>query len=519
MARAEYENLISQLHLHLSVPDGYQENYAVTVINPFQKELKKIIRLTVRTPKEDAIQSFCLVDAAGAEQKLSVNAVNEKTLDVFSRCNLTGAMDIRFFEVEFSAAAAPFSVSKYFLLPMKEKPLYAAEITHSGEVGNEFYEIELKNGEICIKDKILGRTITDAIYFESVGDIGDTYVSVPIKEAYRNTAAFSQVLCTKTPFTQKLRFKTFIEMPAGYDFKKKRSFRKRVKCDIQCEIELREGDKNIYISYEINNKATDHKLYAVMHSGLKDANLFADTPFDIIEHTKNQYCVQTNSDSFYNSGLIALENDVCGTAVFTAGQYEFERSDDAIRLALLKSVRIIFRNMQGEPNGGEIWDSEAHKELGRHTGTFALRYYPGNYIAEHLPLESKISQIGLLGHCMPIDRKKINGGRYAVLGAVQPRIYFEKDCFEGKSFKDGESILMSDNPDIVVSAFKKHESKEEYILRLWNSTDTVQTVSLNFGIPVSVYESDMREREKGEIEPNKIVFGQKEIKTFILRKQ
>jgi alpha-mannosidase len=119
------------------------------------------------------------------------------------------------------------------------------------------------------------------------------------------------------------------------------------------------------------------------------------------------------------------------------------------------------------------------------------------------------------------DTKKYSGGRFAIQGSSLPEFYYLPDLYTELIIKDNVSVVGVKGEGILVSALKKSEKDDSFILRIVNMSDKQQEISINY--KGKVIKSDLTENEITELKATdtennyKAEIKKKEIATFVLK--
>lgn len=246
-------------------------------------------------------------------------------------------------------------------------------------IENEYYQIEMKNGKLCLFDKRKSTSIEDFLYLQDSGDDGDTYdYSYPAYDAiynlhFSNAEAIFQI----EALTQKLILQGSWSLP--YEL----SDRMQVQMvkDISYKLEITLDHTNmIQCSLCLNNKVLEHRMRVMFRHEILSLTAIADTLFGTIERKnepdhmsdwKNMGYREEPSPIYPMLHHVSVKDKESCT-VYAKGIKEYEVLDKCIALTLFRGVKYLGKpDLQRRPgiaSGNEFQyietpDSQLLKEL------------------------------------------------------------------------------------------------------------------------------------------------------------
>ncbi len=208
----------------------------------------------------------------------------------------------------------------------------------------------------------------------------------------------------------------------------------------------------IKVNVELTNNAKDHWLRANFPTGIKTEYSIADSHFDIVKRSieipDSTGWVEQAFGTHPLRTFATVTDGENGLAVMPKGLFEYEVFDDStMALTLIRACRI--KLAVSEEKVTELED-EGVQCPGKRAFEYAIQFNKGNY--NELP--NKAAEIFANVKC-----------------AV---------CGRGKGDLPLENSLISiDNKNIHVTAVKQAEDGEGVIVRYYNPTEEVQTVTIN----------------------------------------
>ena len=222
-------------------------------------------------------------------------------------------------------------------------------------------------------------------------------------------------------------------------------------------------------TYKISD-LNGRRIRVAFNSSYKDAGVFCDIPFGVIEWKQSEQIRPVKS-------WLGIENSTGGAALCHQGPQSIQVVDDIIYMTLFRSV------MEPE-EAGCGWDSPSDEavENGEHTFNYTLYIHQGDWISADVP---------------------------SVVAAENSPV-FVKIPFRKAGLLEGENSSISVKPaGLVVTAVKPAEFSESgMIVRLYNPTGNPIGGTLSSGFPYEgAQEVNFREEVIGPLtkEGNEII--------------
>ncbi|MBB6671791.1 hypothetical protein H7C19_13955 [Cohnella nanjingensis] len=336
--------------------------------------------------------SFRLFDAEGREmayQVLGMETGIVKRVRPFRSVPVSESVDrIR---IAFKANIPSFGYSAYrvqsFTISGPAFGEYAAErfvapVRHTGTMrtdnltwNNGRYIVRVAdNGSIGIEDLHTNRAFDDLVVFESEGDIGDGWKHIaPLRNSYAYSAGCPAEISVEAdgPLFSCIKIAVTMQVPAfaGADLNGRSE--ETVPLRATTCLEIRKNDPVLRIQTVVDNRSRNHRFRVLFPTSFTGKHYRTNTAFDLVERTieKPNFdgYLEKWADVVPHSGLIVINDDTCGVAVYSEGLHELTLREQKRTIALT-----LFRATGDEvlTNG-----SDGGQLLGRLTFDYALRLF------------------------------------------------------------------------------------------------------------------------------------------------
>ena len=344
--------------------------------------------------------------------------------------------------------------------------------TKEGEmIENEFYTISLANNNtFSIFDKKANIEYVNQFLLEENGDAGDSYNYSPPKKDCIITSkegTLIKSLVSKSEVEQSLMVTLEIAVPKDLDERAKQQRTKSMHIDI-C-VSLRKNDDLIYCELEMENQVLCHRLCVLFDTQIASKVSTADQLFGVIERPvvlpemhvwEKEEWQETPISMEPMQSNVCLHEDNRGVAVMTEGVREYEivgEKFDTIRLTLFRTFShmgksdLLFR--PGRASGETIVETPDAQLLGKLQFKFALYFFNTSFNQANVAKKAK-------EYLTPM------------------KVYQFSDFLNGRliyAFRDEEKNLPQEysladftKTQAVMSAFKKAENGEGYVVRFFN---------------------------------------------------
>ena len=409
------------------------------------------------------------------------------------------------------------------------------EMEEKSVLENEYYTIEVeKDGSLTIVDKENNVTYKNQGILVENGDDGDSFnYSPPIKdlEVFSNESESSVKISGSDVYSQAV---IHFDMVVPENLEERAEGKVSVTMPVDMTVALRKGSKVIDFNVKVDNKGLSHRLCVVFDSQIVSAFNYADQQFGLIkrpnyyEKEMKLYMESMNNRSEKKTGIqelanwandqstwqeppisieptqsyISLTDGKTGVAVIPQGVREYEVLDDSkIRLTLFRTYgfmgkeNLIYR--PGRASGERIIETPAAQLLKQMEFNFGFTTYAGDINDADIDTLAK--------------QYDTNMEVYTYAEFLNGRLIFSQREIEGKN--DIVHSLFETEGNLVVSAIKKAEEDDGYIIRLYNGKDhrnLDDKIKFNFDVKEAYY-TNLREEKTEAIKVENNTISVKEL--------
>lgn len=409
------------------------------------------------------------------------------------------------------------------------------EMEEKSVLENEYYTIEVeKDGSLTIVDKENNVTYKNQGILVENGDDGDSFnYSPPRKdlEVFSNESESSVKISGSDVYSQAV---IHFDMIVPENLEERAEGKVSVTMPVDMTVALRKGSKVIDFNVKVDNKGLSHRLCVVFDSQIVSAFNYADQQFGLIkrpnyyEKEMKLYMESMNNRSEKKTGIqelanwandqstwqeppisieptqsyISLTDGKTGVAVIPQGVREYEVLDDSkIRLTLFRTYgfmgkeNLIYR--PGRASGERIIETPAAQLLKQMEFNFGFTTYAGDINDADIDTLAK--------------QYDTNMEVYTYAEFLNGRLIFSQREIEGKN--DIVHSLFETEGNLVVSAIKKAEEDDGYIIRLYNGKDhrnLDDKIKFNFDVKEAYY-TNLREEKTEAIKVENNTISVKEL--------
>ena len=409
------------------------------------------------------------------------------------------------------------------------------EMEEKSVLENEYYTIEVeKDGSLKIVDKENNVTYKNQGILVENGDDGDSFnYSPPRKdlEVFSNESESSVKISGSDVYSQAV---IHFDMVVPENLEERAEGKVSVTMPVDMTVALRKGSKVIDFNVKVDNKGLSHRLCVVFDSQIVSAFNYADQQFGLIkrpnyyEKEMKLYMESMNNRSEKKTGIqelanwandqstwqeppisieptqsyVSLTDGKTGVAVIPQGVREYEVLDDSkIRLTLFRTYgfmgkeNLIYR--PGRASGERIIETPAAQLLKQMEFNFGFTTYAGDINDADIDTLAK--------------QYDTNMEVYTYAEFLNGRLIFSQREIEGKN--DIVHSLFETEGNLVVSAIKKAEEDDGYIIRLYNGKDhrnLDDKIKFNFDVKEAYY-TNLREEKTEAIKVENNTISVKEL--------
>ena len=411
----------------------------------------------------------------------------------------------------------------------------AKNLEKKNTLENEFYAINVEeDGSLTITDKENNVTYKNQGVLVENGDDGDSFnYSPPRKdlEVFSNKSECSVEVSGSDIYDQAvIKF----NMVVPKDLEERAEGKVSVNLPITMTVALRKDSKVIDFNVHVDNKGLSHRLCVLFDSQIVSSYNYADEQFGSIKRpnyyekemklymasaenkTEKKTGVQelanwANDQSTWQEPPISIEptqsyvsltDGKQGIAVIPQGVREYEVLDDhMIRLTLFRTYgfmgkeNLIYR--PGRASGERIIETPAAQLLKEMDFAFGFTTYASDINEANVDTLAKTYNTNI--------------EVYTYAEFLNGRLIFSQREIEGT--KESRYSLFETENKLVVSAIKKAEDNDGYIIRLFNGKNhenISDTIKFNFDVKEAYY-TNLREEKTEEIKVENNTINVKEL--------
>jgi mannosylglycerate hydrolase len=382
------------------------------------------------------------------------------------------------------------------------------EVSHSvvskEKVETDYYEITVnKNGTLNIFDKKLNKVFDNVLLLENGGDDGDEYDFSPLPS---ETLIYSDAVNAKVDMKQNkygaaINIRYTVEVPEDLETRKAGVTNSTV--DVHVVVTVPNHQPVIEVKFKIDNHAKDHRLRALIPTGIASAFSVSDNQFGSIKRDVYDSAMDVwekedwdeRPDSIYPMlSYVGLSNDDYGVSVLTNStrEYEIVGGDySTIAVTLFRSVGVLgkeeLERRPGRPSGIKLPTPDSQM-LGKITLEFAITTH------EKSTVKANIARIAK-EYLTPVE-------------------FYNKIPFNAMKLNDADvktpaaySFMNEVEPTVVLSTLKKAEKESKFLVRFYNASEEEQTAAFTLHSSVEqVQETNLNEKplEELAVENNKV---------------
>lgn len=400
---------------------------------------------------------------------------------------------------------------------------------------NKYYTIEVEeNGSLTIVDKANNVTYKNQGILVENGDDGDSFnYSPPRKdmEVFSNESKCTVKISGSDIYDQA---EIHFDMVVPADLDERTEGKVSVTMLVDMTVALRKDSKVIDFNVKVDNKGLSHRLCVLFDSQIVSAFNYADQQFGLIkrpnyyEKEMKLYMESMNNKTEKKAGIqelanwandqstwqeppisieptqsyVSLTDGKTGIAVIPQGVREYEVLDDSkIRLTLFRTYgfmgkeNLIYR--PGRASGERIIETPAAQLLKEMEFNFGFTSYAGDINDSDIDTLAK--------------QYNTNLEVYTYAEFLNGRLIFSQREIEGQNAKIHS--LFETEGNLVVSAVKKAEEDDGYIIRLYNGKDHKDLddkIKFNFDIKEAYY-TNLKEEKTEEIKVENNTISVKEL--------
>ncbi|WP_053360941.1 mannosylglycerate hydrolase [Bacillus sp. FJAT-27251] len=348
----------------------------------------------------------------------------------------------------------------------------ATEMAHSfvekEAVETDYYVVSVNpNGTLKIFDKKLEKEFNNVLLLENGGDDGDEYDFSPLpnETLLYSDKAEAEVKVTQNIYEAQLDIQLRLEVPGDLEKRKQNKVDSFV--DVRWKITIPNDQPVIKVAAELNNQGKDHRLRALIPTGIASSFSVSDNQFGFIKRDVYDSAMDVwqeedwdeRPDSIYPMlSFVGLSDEEHGVSVLTNSTREYEiigDQYDTIAITLFRSVGVLGKEEMlrrpGRPSGIKLPTPDSQM-LGEQKLEFALSIHQGSVTSANIGRAAKEYTTPIVTYNkIPHNAMKLN----------------PEDVQTPLSF----SLMQETNSSTVLSVLKKAEKEDSFVLRFFNPTE------------------------------------------------
>lgn len=522
------ERALDFLSAHIDRSSYDPDSYIITVYNTFLKERSQVVDVEIEFPVEEEVTGFKILDAESNEVPFAVVGKRKRFRDMFTGINLPGVKEVDVYHVQFlSTDVESLGFKNYNVVSSTDNLAVDQTSLPSATcmLSNDYLKVELnEDGTIDLTSLESDVTYSNVLVLEEMEDCGDSYLhgKSPNNQLITSDGIVPEIVAYRqNDFTSSVTLKYAMHYPVAYDFDHDRRREETILNEIELTLSLAKGQKWLDVAVSIDNTSKDHRVRALIRTGIDTDMTKASSPFDVITRDRRDILKGIRDGGQPNTGYVTIEDEASGVAVLNKGLYDYEHMIDEAGVVALTLVRGNGRIHGGSP--GDQWKVPGNQCLREIEVAFAICPYKGDMYQAEIPTLEKVYQVPMISYWQPVETAKFLGGRASVQDSLITETFIREDAFPSIRLDASSSFLSLVGQGVEVSAVKLSEDKEGIIVRLYNVSETPSTCYLEyFKDIISLEQVRLDETVKGaiEVESNRseeLTINSKEIVTLKLK--
>ena len=462
---------------------------AIVIFNPAPTKRSEAVKISVELPAEWKADSFKIVDADGNELKYQILATNMNNAQIIQNPNdVANVLHTQQYTIMLDVKDVPAMGYK----TLKMQPLYHVRAKNpvtmkknAQTMENEYLRVTINaNGTYDVLEKETGKLFTSLGYFKDTGETGNPWEHiVPENDETFTTLNESAKITLLHEGELETSYKVVIDwaLPEGRNMDEKTRSSHLKPFKIENIVTLKKGSRYLEVETTVDNQSEDHYFQVAFPTNIKAEFVHAQGQFDVVKRP-----IKRPDYSLYDeipmtehpmNSFVDISDGKQGVALLNTGLKAYEAADDecnTMYLSLLRSfpLRICVTSDMQDYSG---WD-KGSQCIGKNTFRYAFMPHSGDWEEGKVWTESDNFNLTFsAAQLAPTDH--------------------------GKNALEHSFIELSDDT-LSVSAVKRSEDGEGWIVRLFNPSDSAKTakIRVNGGIaPIEKTQSPV-ERQLTEFE-------------------
>lgn len=335
-------------------------------------------------------------------------------------------------------------------------------------VETDYYSVSVNpNGTLRIFDKQHEKEFNNVLLLENGGDDGDEYDFSPLQNEtlIYSDSVEAEVKMMQNGYEAQIDIQLKLDVPG--DLEKRKADKVDRFVDVHWKITIPNDQPIIKVVADLDNQAKDHRLRALIPTGIASSISVSDNQFGFIKRDVYDSAMDVwekedwdeRPDSIYPMlSFVGLSDEEHGVSILTNSTREYEvigDNYDTIALTLFRSVGVLGKEEMlrrpGRPSGIKLPTPDSQM-LGKLTLDFAITVHEKSTTAANIGRIAKEYTTPIQTYNkIPHNAMKLNPED------VQAPLTY--------------SLLKETNHGAVLSVLKKAEKEDTFVLRFFNPTE------------------------------------------------
>ncbi len=505
IAEVVHEKSVEELVKKIDLSSYTEKDVLLIALNPLSRPTEGVHKLCIDIPRDQQVWEFGIADAEGNVFDVQPIFRREKTSPVNDMATRPWPFYHDRHMCYVDLGALPAGGYKTFKVVSKVRhdrrvewwePMRKSTGRDIGPAANimenDYLQVIVQeNGSLTLKDKKSGITRSNMHYFEDSGDVGDYWVYYPPYENKTFSSLTPENVRTwcedNGPLSATIGVEIIMNLPVagkrpshGYQGESCRSKETR-DVMITSYLTLARGSKRLDIRTVVDNMVEDHRLRVLFPTDLEKAtHSHASGHFTVDEHPIDP--PRDENGEFYPESqthpqqhFVDISDEENGLAIVNNCFTEYEVTQDKRKTIAMTLFRSVNNRIASEYRSASVYPNQKGSQCLR-TMEFHYAIYPhaGDWVQGNVYAEAEIFNI-------------------------RPTLY--QSC----AHKNGHlpqvySMLTIEPSNLILSALKKAEDSDSYIIRVYNPAMDAISGKIRFGVDIKkVWFSNMNEERLKDI--------------------